>query len=249
MLATALVDAPNSRASSAESHPLATFRIADTRRLRQAAFQLTYRRYLEADLITPNDLGIRVIPHHLQARTTVFVAVEQGQVIGTVTLIGDGPLGLPLENVYGSEVRDRRRRGLYVGEVSCLACEPMPPAHFLKVFTRLTRVMAQHARVHGMHQLLVAAHPQHSRFYERFMGFEQFGALQVYRVDREVPAVACSLDFAAIDRFRPRCYAMYFKEALPEASLTARPMSHEERCFFLPFVDFTSHLVPGRACA
>src|SRR5260370_33371195 len=106
-------------------------RIAGTRDSRVAAFELVYRKYVAAELIRPNDFELRVTPYHLLPTTSTFVAVEDGRGICTMTLIGDGELGLPMESIYPAEILERRRRNLYVGGVSCLAFESMHLGNFL----------------------------------------------------------------------------------------------------------------------
>jgi hypothetical protein len=139
-----------------------------------------------------------------------------------------------MESIYPAEVLACRRKNLYVGEVSCLAFEPMETGRFLLVFTQLTRLMAQHARSYGMDQFMIAVHPQHARFYRRFMGMEQVGPLRTYPSVQNAPAVACCLDFAAIDRTRPKCWTSYFGNRLSESEIRSRPMSDEEIAYFRP---------------
>jgi hypothetical protein len=212
-------------------------RIARTRRDRTGAFELVYRKYIEAELIHYNPFRMRVTPYHLLPTTNMFVASEEGRVICTVTLIGDGELGLPMESIYPAEVLDCRRKNLYVGEVSCLAFERMEMSKFLLVFMQLTRLMAQHARSYGMDRLLIAVHPQHARFYQRCMGMEQVGPLKTYPSVQNAPAMACALDFAAIDRNRPRCWTSYFGTRLPESEILSHPMSDREIAWFGPIAE------------
>jgi len=219
-------------------------RVATTLNDRLAAFRLVYERYRQVDLIKPNPFGVRVLPHHLLPTTAVFVATVNLRAICTVTLLGDGQYGLPMEQIYAREVNDRRGQNLNVGEVSCLAFDPMPVDKFLRVFMQLTRVMAQYARTHGMHQFLIAVHPQHARFYERFMGFEQIGALKYYPSVCDAPAVACCLDFARIDRERPKCYESYFGQALPAEELPRCRMSDDELEYFRPLAERSSEILP-----
>lgn len=224
------------------------YQIAGTPAQRLAAFRLVYERYSESGLIEPNDVQARVTPYHLQPMTNVFVALRKRRIICTVTLIGDGDLGLPMESEYPGLVNDRRQNGLFVGEVSCLAFEPMPTNQFLLVFTQLTRLMAQHARHYGMDQFLIAVHPQHARFYQRFMGFEQVGPLRTYSLVRGAPAVACCLDFAAIDRHRPKCYEAIFGTPIDAAELISQPMSDPEVEFFEPLIRQTGCGDPLMQC-
>jgi hypothetical protein len=225
-------------AAATDTGSSAEVQIAGTFEARSSAFELVYRKYTETGLIQPNRFNLRVTPYHLLPTTSIFVAVERDRVICTVSLIGDGVLGLPMEGVYASEIRDRRQQRMHIGEVSCLAFEPMVLRNFLMVFMNLTRLMAQHARASGMHQFLIAVHPQHARFYERFMGFERVGPLRSYPPAQDAPAVAMCLDFAAIDQNRTLRWKSYFGSRLPPDELRPRPMSSEERAFFGPISQF-----------
>jgi hypothetical protein len=246
MTASALVESP--RLESART-PEVFCRIAGTRRDRLDAFQLVYERYQQSELIQANEFGLRVTPYHLLPTTNIFVAVQGAKIICTVTLIGDGEFGLPMESIYPQEITERRRKNLYVGEVSCLAFEPMSLNRFLNVFMQLTRLMAQHARAYGMDQFVIAVHPQHARFYQRFMGFEQVGALKTYPSVRNAPAVACCLDFAAIDHYRPKCWESYFGSRLPDVELRSAPMSDEECDYFRPIAELAGWSAPEVALA
>lgn len=216
-----------------------TCRIATTMQDRLAAFGLVYDKYLSKGMLHPNRYQLRVTEYHLLDTTTVFVAVRKEQVIATVTLIGDGALGLPLDAVHPDITGDARRKGLCVGEVSCLAFQKQDFKHVLPVFIDLTRVMAQYARKNRMDQFLIACIPQHARFYCRYLGFEQIGTVRPYPTVCNTLGVACCLDFARIDRERPDCYDRYFADRLPEAALRSVPMSAFERDAFAQVVEHT----------
>ena len=217
----------------------ARYRIARNKADRMAAFRLVYNNYLAKGLIQPNPNLLRVTEHHLLPTTTIFNAVRAGRVVCTVTLIGDGRLGLPMECIYPAEIDAARERGLYVGEVSALAVTDVGFRTFVPIFVEITRLMAQFARANGMDQFLIAVHPKHSRFYQRFMGFEQIGGLKEYPSVQNAPAVACCLDFARIDRERPACYDSFFGVPLPESELESVPMTDGEREAFGHVVDVT----------
>ncbi len=224
------------------------FRIAAGHDDRIAAFELVYRKYFEAEFIPQNEFRLRVTPYHLLPTTNVIVALAGSRVVSTVTLIGDGELGVPMESIYGKEILERRRKNLYIGEVSCLAFEPMPLNKSLQVLMQLTRLMAQHALTYGMDQLMIAVHPQHARFYRRFMGFEIVGPLKTYPSVQHAPAVACCLDFRAINKNRPKCWESYFGARLPEADLCSRPMSDDECDYFRPIAQLAGYRTPQVAC-
>lgn len=221
-----------------------TCKIASTWEDREAAFRLVYQNYLRKGLIEPNPYEMRVTPYHLLPTTNVFIAQEHGEVICTVTLIGDGDLGLPMESIYPEQVLDARERGFSVGEVSSLAVRgDVEFKAFLPIFVKITRLMAQHARTFGMDQFLIVTHPKHGRFYERFMGFQQIGSATEYPMVRNAPAAAYCLDFARIDRERPACYNEFFGTWLPASELHCDRMSPAELDAIRPAAALTQHAV------
>jgi hypothetical protein len=207
-------------------------RIARTMQDRMAAFGLVYDKYLAKGMLQANPYKMRVIEHHLVPTTTVFIAVRDEEVVATVTLIGDGELGLPMDHIHPEVMESVRRRRLYVGEVSCLAFKRQEMKYVLPIFIDLTRLMAQYARAKGMQQFLIGCIPQHARFYCRFLGFEQIGQVRPYPTVCNTLGVACCLDFDRVDRERPDCYDKYFGLTLPDDLLSSEPMSPFEQDAF-----------------
>ena len=220
------------------------YKIAATRAERSAAFRLVYQSYLEAGLGGPNPSGMHVTPYHLLPTTQVFIATIEEVVIFTMTLVADGELGLPMESVYVAEVAERREQGLSLGEVSCLADRRSQFRGFFPVFLRLSRLMVQYARKQSLDELLIAAHPKHARFYRRYMDFHVIGEETVYPTVRNRPAVALSLNFARVDRYRPENYDTFFGEAIPEERLEPQPLPWEDYEYFRQIIDPGFTLAP-----
>jgi hypothetical protein len=214
------------------------YRIATTKWERLAAYRLVYDHYMKAGFIQSNPFRFRVTRHHLLPTTQVFLALRDEEPICTVSLIADTSLGLPMESIYHEEVAQSRDNGLYVGEVSALAGCTTDFRSFLPIFVQLTRLMAQYARKQGMHQFLIAVHPKHAGFYERFMGFEEIGPVREYPCVQNAPAVACCLDFERIDRDRPKCWYDFFGTPLPESHLEPFPIEEDELNDYRPVADY-----------
>lgn len=213
-------------------------KIASTFEERLQSFQLVYDNYVESRLIEPNCHEMRVTPYHLLQTTSIFVAIERGEVVATVSLVGDGPLGIPMESIYAEEVEQQRQCGHAFGEVSCLAVkDDVSFRRFLPVFTQLMRLMMQHARYCGLDRLLIAVHPRHARFYQRTCGFVSFGGEKHYPSVRNNPAVACYADFAEMERDHPLCYNPMFGGPIPERELALQPMGLDEIVLFRPAVE------------
>jgi hypothetical protein len=213
------------------------YRIATCQEEREAAFRLVYQSYLEAGLGQPNRYNMRVTPYHLLPSTEVFVAVLGDETIFTVSLIGDSQLGLPMENVYAQEVHRRRDQGLRVGEVSCLADRRSKYRQCFPVFLRLCRLTAQHAWLQGLDQLLVAVHPRHARFYQRFMDFEPIGPERSYPSVQNRPAIALSLDLVRLHQEGGKAHETLFMPPIPEEQLAPAHFTPLENEYLRPMID------------
>jgi hypothetical protein len=196
------------------------FELARTPGDRTGAFQLVYRSYLRAGLGDEKPYGMRVTPFQLEPASQIFVGKIRGEVVSTVTLVPDGPLGLPMDSMFHDEVNALRKAGRKVAEVSCLADRRSNPSRFLDTFCQLNRMMAQHARYHDIECLLISVHPRHARFYRRYFGFKPISD----RVEscphvQDRPAAALILDFEVFDREQPDCWHDYFGDWIPRDEL------------------------------
>jgi hypothetical protein len=229
------------------------YKVADTKHERASAFRLVHDVYVKEGLMHRNPFRMRVMPHHLLPTTAVFVAQEAERVIATLSLVGDGRLGLPLEEVYGPEVDQLREPSTWLGEVSALASAPYAADFGFDVVIGLMRLMAQFAQRHGMEHLLVAVHPRHARLYRRTMGFQRLGDERAYPSVCNRPAVALHLDLSRLDQAPAENVALFFGERIPEEELRFCPISAAERHYFASVlacdVKLADAATPGAALA
>jgi len=205
---------------------------------RLGTFRLVHAAYVRAGLGEPNRLGVRVTPYQIQPTSQIFVGTIRNEVVSTVTLVGDGELGLPMESMFADEVRDLRASGERVAEVSCLADRRKDVRRFLTTFRDLTRLMAQFARYEGVGSFLITVNPRHVRFYTQYLGFQPISrriADCPYVQNR--PAVALRLEFARIDRERPACYDAYFGEWIDRQELKPYIIGPEELALLKKFAE------------
>jgi hypothetical protein len=221
-----------------------TYKIASNRQDREASFRLVYEAYTHCGLMQPNPFGMRVTPFHLLPTTDVFIATFRGEAICTLSLVGDGELGVPMESIYKREVISLRERGLYFGEVSCFAERRPKFNDFLPVFVNLSSLVMQYARRNGMDQLLIVTHPRHERFYGRLLGFERLGAERVYPSVCDRPAVASSHEFDRLDRVRYPLYDEIYRHIYPFGQLQPQPMPETDRDYFRPATEACNSFIP-----
>ena len=222
------------RAPLAHPEPVDTwgevvYKIASHRDELYASFGLVYEAYVRAGLSTRHPYRMRVTPYHLLPTTEVFIAVKEGEVIASVSLIRDGELGLPMESIYGKETARYRGHGSSLAEVSCLADCQTGQGCSTSVVVRLISLMLQSAKRRGVDQLLIAVHPRHVKFYERFIGFEVIGEEKPYGTVCDHPAVAMVLDLNWMPFDYPRMYARFFGTPFSDDVLAYHPISDELR--------------------
>jgi hypothetical protein len=214
-----------------------SYRIAETRAEREAAFRLVYASYLRGGLGSISRYQARVTPYHLLPTTETFIAEYQGEVIFTMSLVMDGALGVPMENVYGEEIAGLRRRGLRFGEISCLADQRASRQRFFPVFLRSSRLMVQYAHRQGLDALLAAVHPKHARLYRRCFDFRVMGEQREYPAARNRPALALSGEFTRLLRDRPEVYDSLLGDPFSDEELRPRPISRADCAYFRPMID------------
>ena len=87
----------------------------------------------------PDPAGIRLSIHYALPTTRTFVAVLGSDVIATISLFCDSPLGLPMDDLYEQELRALRRQGRCIGEVGMLADRRRSLSRSVPVFLALMK--------------------------------------------------------------------------------------------------------------
>ena len=212
-------------------------RTARTREDLIGAFQLLKRRYSETGLCRENSASLRVLPYHLWHETQVFVTVQGGRVIGTLSLIRDSDRQqIPMESNYADIISNLRSRGSRLAEVSSLCVDPTPSVSRGDLFGQLTRLMIFHARFVGVEHLVAVVHPRHAKFYRRAMGFEEIGGLSKYQQAGGQPGIAILGKVNDRASYGLRWQRYYFDGAFSEAELRSQKIAPADRVFFEKFL-------------
>lgn len=160
----------------------------------EEAFNLVYDAYVKVGLQAENESRIRFTKYHLIPSTKVFVAVfrpellkpdfqrervnDNKRVVGTLTLVADSGLGIPMETVCGPEVQAMRARGSRFAEVIALAIDPEFRKH--NVIMYLYRIMFEYARLKGLTDICCAVTKRHIQFYRDILLFRPVGEIHAY---------------------------------------------------------------------
>lgn len=156
-----------------------TVQVASTVGDLEAAAAILHDAYVARGYTAPHESGVRVTPHLILPTTTTFVAKHEGRVIATMSLILDGPLGLPVEAVYGEEVVALRSEGRRLAEVGALCVAKGYRRRGITVLLNklMWRCAAELLRVDD---LLIAIHPEAEDIYRGVLAFHRIGPRRAY---------------------------------------------------------------------
>ena len=202
-------------------------KIATEREEVLGALGLVHQEYVRSSLSLENQSGIRVTRYHLLNTTEILVGLVGGEVACTLSVVRDSRFGLPMEAIYGREVCQRRGLGKRIAEVSCLADRRSDTDRTVNVMFRVMALTAQMAVARDIDELLIAVHPRHGRFYERFLGFQGIGDLRYYSSVCGNPAVAMVLDLVNLHETNPKAHSRLFGKPFASDDLRRRSIDLE----------------------
>jgi hypothetical protein len=208
------------------SRRLFKIRAADSHGHRSSASILIDRMYATRGYRT-SPLPAQSVPDRI-----TLTASDGDEVVGTISVGFDSPLGLLCDELYLDEINQLRDQGMRVCEFTKLAMDSVIESK--RVLASLFHVAYIYAhRLKGCDFLVIEVNPRHERYYERMLGFQARGPL---RMNRRVsaPAVLMALDFNhAADQIErcggradqpdmPRSLYPYFFSPAEEAGIVGR---------------------------
>jgi hypothetical protein len=234
----AVVNRPMNAVLNSNTSEQLIMKVVDRHTERDQAFQLVHKVYCQAGLTEANYVGRRVMRQHLLDTTDVLIAKLNSQVHFTVSLVGDGDYGLPMESLFSEEVEAMRLQGIRMAEVSCLASTIDPDNKRLRFDTlvKMISLLIQTARTRGIDRLMLAVHPKHAKVYERLFGCVRCSDVKEYAAVRGNPAVLCIHDFADLDKKRYPLYEQIYGPVYDAWQIEGAPMSEAEKTYFESFL-------------
>src|SRR5512133_529870 len=99
--------------------PRLVLKIAETQEELEGCFAVLHDAYVDSGFMKPDPSGMRVTIYHALPTTTMLCAKYDDQVVGTVSLIRESALGVPLQAIY--DLGSLRLKEGQIAEVSALA--------------------------------------------------------------------------------------------------------------------------------
>lgn len=184
-----------------------TFQLARTKEDLEAAFKLLHNAYVEQGFIEPQDSGMRFIIQHALPTTSILVAKMNDMVVGTISVMRDTPLGLPMEKVF--DISHLKVKGQRVSEFSSLAIHPdFRRSMSGVIFFPLTLYAANFAKnCFGTDYLVFNLYPHHADFYNAIFGSTYLKSQKAIADDYlGAPAAGIQLDLKEVINFAREKY-------------------------------------------
>ncbi len=185
-------------------------RLAETPELRHAALDLVLEYYKRQGYVPPDAVATHVHRYALVPGAETIVACDSdGTVLATLTLVPDGPWGLPMDSLYREELTRLRKEGRVLAECIGFASRVLERHATLRLVVSLTRAAMWFALRSGRTDLVVTVNPRHVHFYARLLPFQIIGAEKQYAAVQNAPAVPLRLNLLTLAEERERRRAAY----------------------------------------
>lgn len=193
------------------------FGVARTHREVLECWRLVHDCYSDSGLIDPNLCQVHTTHQAANFQTAVIYGRTAGRIDSTLSVIADGPLGLPLDQVYKSTLDNLRNHGRKLVEVGLLADARSNVSKSLDQSFGTMRIGFYRA-LYLDADIVIGVHPRHVNFYLRMMGLEVIGPMSQHPKVKDRPVVPMRLDIGRI-RLEPLPRLLRYIKANPvEAS-------------------------------
>jgi hypothetical protein len=125
-----------------------------------------------------------------------LTATDKGDVVGTLTLGIDSPVGMNADQVFKDELDNFRAKGAKLCEFTKLAFDASVRSK--TSLANLFHLAVIYARdIHRCTDIFIEINPRHRRFYEHMLGFKREGEMKINpRVNAPAHLLRIGLDYA-----------------------------------------------------
>lgn len=198
---------------------------------REAAYHLAYKIYREKAYVEVNSSEILTTPFDLVDDTMVLIVKHKSKVVGTLTLLCQKELPLPIEKVFEEEISQLKLAGEKIVEVSRLAIDSE-----YRNEKEVLRLLLNHVFICTYHvmqytSLVIEVNPHHVKFYEMLLAFRKISDEKPCPHVQNAPAVLLHLYLSKYREKLKECEKIRKAEAntmKKDRSLYASFMSMDE---------------------
>lgn len=209
-------------------------KIADTKDELEACFRLLHDAYVDSGFMKPDPSGMRVTVYHALPTTTTLCAKFDDKVVGTISLIRESALGVPLQKIFDLAVV-REKEG-QIAEVSALAVHRKFRNTGGSILFPLMKFMYEYCTTFfDTRHLVIAVNPSHIEMYESLLFFQRLTENMVANYDfvNGAPAVGATLDL----KEAPTVFKKYY---------SSKPVHRNLHAYFIELKLPNIHFPPRR---
>lgn len=193
-------------------------KIAETKEELEACFAVLHDAYVDSGFMKPDPSGMRVTIYHALPTTTTLCAKYDGKVVGTISLVRESALGVPLQRIF--DLTSVREKEGYIAEVSALAVHRDFRKTGGSILFPLMKFMYEYCTTFfDTRHLVIAVNPSHIEMYESLLFFKRLTANVVASYDfvNGAPAVGATLDL----KEAPAIFRKHYSSKPPRRNLYA----------------------------
>ncbi|MEI8196308.1 MAG: hypothetical protein WCI73_10395 [Phycisphaerae bacterium] len=165
------------------------FAVAETLEDVTDSWHLLYSVYRRVGYIPPNPYELHTTPHAISPEALVVTAKIQGLTVGTISAIPDGPLGLPLDSVYHTQLQALREPGRRLVEIGLFADRREDVDRSFITILELMRFTFYFGYHQATTDCVCGIPPRRARLYARAFGFDIIGEPTTYASVQGNPVV------------------------------------------------------------
>ncbi|MHA7630345.1 N-acyl amino acid synthase FeeM domain-containing protein [Corallococcus sp. M7] len=166
-----------------------TVKVAESPAELEAAARVLHEGYVHRGLISPRPEGVQVTPHLLIPSTVILVAKVADEVVGTVSLHVDSPLGVPSDKTFGDVLGGLRAQGRRLAEVGALCIARRHRS--VGVVHLLNKMVYRTSALLGVDDMVLTVHPDVEVLYRSFLPLERVGERRRYHGLSEKALAIC----------------------------------------------------------
>jgi len=187
--------------------------------------------YVDSGFMKPDPSGMRVTIYHALPTTTTLCAKYDGQVVGTISLVRESALGVPLQRIFDlSGVREKEG---HIAEVSALAVHRKFRKTGGSILFPLMKFMYEYCTTFfDTRHLVIAVNPSHIEMYESLLFFKRLTANMVENYDfvNGAPAIAWNLrEILCLEACATQFVRLFHSSEIAEYPVSKSPFFHDQR--------------------
>lgn len=226
-------------------------KIANTLEERENVFRLAYNVYLAKGYVCENAREWFIQDYDANEDSVILMVEDKNKnIAGSLTLVFSGSTKLPVEKIYGDEIKSLKAKGEKLVEISRLVIshEYRNSKEVLNLLMNYVLIYSYHVKKYS--SLVIEVNPRHTLFYKTMLSFEEIGHEKACPSVQNAPAILLYLPLRRsrieLNRFanqgiiNKRERSMYAQFLKPEQEKLVshyiqkqfKPMTAEEKIYF-----------------